>query len=62
MKEKHLKVNNEKGEKTKKDQEVNDEKGGETKRKESFYTKDSELKSAFYLTSLCLYFCTKRGI
>ena len=34
--------------KQKKDQEVNDEKGGETNRKESFYTKDSELKSAFY--------------
>ena len=32
----------------KKNQEVNDEKEGETKRKESFYTKDSELKSAFY--------------
>ena len=27
---------------------MNYEKGGETKRKESFFTKDSELKSAFY--------------
>ena len=45
---KDLKVNNKKGEKTKKDQEVNDEQEGETKRKESFYTKDSELKSVFY--------------
>ena len=32
----------------KKDQEVNYEKGRETKRKESFFIKDSELKSAFY--------------
>ena len=32
----------------KKEQEVNYEKGGETKRKESFFIKDSELKSAFY--------------
>ena len=40
-------MNNEKGEKTKKDQEVNNEQEGETKRKESFYTKDSELKSVF---------------
>ena len=45
---KDLKVNNEKGEKTKRDQEVNDEQEGETTRKESFYTKDSELKSVFY--------------
>ena len=45
---KDLKVNNKKGGKTKKDQEVNDEQEGETKRKESFYTKDSELKSVFY--------------
>ena len=41
-------MNNEKGKKTKKDQEVTDEKGWETKGKESFYTKDSELMSAFY--------------
>ena len=41
-------MNNEEGKKTKKDQEVIDEKGGETKGKESFYTKDSELKSDFY--------------
>ena len=41
-------MNNKKGEKTKKDQEVNDEQEGETKRKESFYAKDSELKSVFY--------------
>ena len=41
-------MNNEEGKKTKKDQEVTNEKGGETKGKESFYTKDSELKSAFY--------------
>ena len=27
---------------------MNDEKGGETKRKESLYTKDSELKTTFY--------------
>ena len=32
----------------KKNQEVNDEKRGKTKRKESFYTKYSELKSVFY--------------
>ena len=37
-----------KKERNKNDQEVTDEKGGETKGKESFYTKDSELKSAFY--------------
>ena len=43
-----LKVNNEVGKKTKKDQEVTDEKGGETKGKESFYTKDSKLKNPFY--------------
>ena len=41
-------MNSKKGEKTKKYQEVNDEQEGETKRKESFYTKDSELKSVFY--------------
>ena len=41
-------MNKKKGEKTKTDQEVNDEQERETKRKESFYTKDSELKSAFY--------------
>ena len=33
---------------TKKDQEVNEEKRGETKRKESLYTKNSEIKSDFY--------------
>ena len=41
-------MNNEEGKITKKDQEVTHEKRGETKGKESFYTKDSELKSAFY--------------
>ena len=41
-------MNNEKEEATKKDQEVNKEKEEETKRKESFYTKKSEIKSAFY--------------
>ena len=41
-------MNNEKGEVTKKYQEVDEEKKGETKRKESFYTKNSEIKTAFY--------------
>ena len=59
-KKKNMKVNNKKREATKKDQEVNEEKRGETKRKEIFYTKNSEIKSLFILTSLCLYFFTKR--
>ena len=49
-----------KKERNKNDQEVTDEKGGETKGKESFYTKDSELKSAFYFNKPMLYFCIKR--